>query len=43
MLRKENGLKVLELLEVRELKNKWDHNPTPQFAQQCGMQPKFVE
>jgi 1-aminocyclopropane-1-carboxylate deaminase len=39
---KENGLKSIGIIRGEELKNKMDHNPTLQFAQQCGMQLEFV-
>jgi 1-aminocyclopropane-1-carboxylate deaminase len=39
---KEYGFKTIGIIRGEELQNKIDENPTLKFAQQCGMQFKFV-
>jgi 1-aminocyclopropane-1-carboxylate deaminase len=39
---KENGMKSIGIIRGEELASKIDHNPTLQFAQECGMQLEFV-
>ena len=39
---KENGFKTIGIIRGEELKNKVSENPTLQFAQDCGMQLKFI-